>query len=283
MPHHRSARSTAALLALTTASVAAAWTGVATPAGAVAPGGAACTPVTFPPVRLIDFDGYNAKVEYSAAVPVNLPPGTYDVTGTSHDEYPARVTVTQTSEIWDLQFLDASGAVIATSGHTGDLPDRVAVADWAGSLGSVTLTSTATAVRAHHRPDAIADGSADSVVPVAATVCGGDVGPTSIVATTSTTSPPTTAPPTTAPPTTAPPTTAPPTTSPVSSIPASTVPVKVKDETLVRDSTTTTAAPGAQLATTGASSDHMSGAALVLLGSGLLLLGVRARRVLRRS
>jgi len=254
-----------------------------------------CLNVAFPATRLIDWDGVNPKVEYSPAVAVSLPAGRYDLTGSSHDDYPARVGVTQTSEIWELQFLGAGGTVIATSAVTGDLPDRVAVANWSGSLGTVTLPSAATAVRAHHRPDAIADGSANSVVPVGATVCpnGVDSSTTSAPPTTAppTTAPPTTAPPTTAPPTTAPPTTAPPTTAPPSTVPvrATTPSVAVLAETTVVGTPSTaasspTTAPGTgALATTGSGSEPIGGIALILLGVGVLTLGWRAQQITRRD
>ena len=165
MRQHRYIRLAAALTALSAAVAGTAVIGAA-PAGAADE----CMNVTFPATRLIDWDGYNPKVEYSPTVSIALAAGSYGVTGSSSDGYPSRVSVTQTSEIWELQFLDATGTVIATSGLTGDLPDRVADATWSGSLGTVTLPAAATAVRDHHCPDAIADGSANSVVPVAATV-----------------------------------------------------------------------------------------------------------------
>lgn len=256
-----------------------------------------CLNVAFPATRLIDWDGVNTKVEYSPAVAVSLPAGRYDLTGSSHDDYPARVGVTQTSEIWELQFLGAGGTVIATSGVTGDLPDRVAVANWSGSLGTVTLPAAATAVRAHHRPDAIADGSANSVVPVGATVCPNGVDSSSTTPPTTappTIAPPTTGPPTTAPPTTAPPTTAPPSTAPPSTAPPSTAPVRattpsvaVLAETTVVGATSgasPTTAPGTgALATTGSGSEPIGGVALILLGVGVLTLGWRAQQITRRN
>jgi hypothetical protein len=281
MPQHRYLRK-AALLA--GASV----TGLTVLGGAPAGAVTDCLSVSFPTTRLIDWDGYNPKVEWSPAVPASLPAGSYDLTGTSHDGYPSRGGVTQTSEIWELQFLDAGGNVIATSGLSADLPDRVVDANWSGSLGSVTLAGPAVSVRAHHRPDAIADGSANSVEPTAATVCPNGVDESTTVA-------PTTAPPTTAGPTsTAAPTTAVPTTATPTSGSPTTVPVKSEttaSPVSVLAQTTIAAAPAPtptvgereELAVTGGSSRPAGGVALILLGAGVLLLGYRAQSITRRD
>ena len=259
MRHHRLIRSTALLSVV-------GGTAIATTALFGAPAGAAepCVDARFPGTRLIDWDGVNPKVEYSPAVTVALAPGTYAITGTSHDDYPARTGVTQSSEVWDLQFLDATGKVIATSDASEDLPDRVAVADWSGSMGTVTLTVPATAVRARHRPDAHADGSANSVEPTVATVCSQ-------------------APETTTTPTT---TTAPPVTAPVRS--ETTIRSAVLAETtVVTSSPPTTAAPSAgpraALAVTGSEHEAIQGVALVLVGAGILLLGYRAQSIARQG
>ena len=108
MRQHRYIRLAAALTALSGAVAGTAVIGAA-PAGAADE----CMNVTFPATRLIDWDGYNPKVEYSPTVPVTLAAGSYGVTGSSSDGYPSRVGVTQASEIWELQFLDATGTVIA--------------------------------------------------------------------------------------------------------------------------------------------------------------------------
>ncbi len=279
MRQHRYIRLAAALTALSAAVAGTAVIGAA-PAGAADE----CMNVTFPATRLIDWDGYNTKVEYSPTVSIALAAGSYGVTGSSSDGYPSRVSVTQTSEIWELQFLDATGAVIATSGLTGDLPDRVADATWSGSLGTVTLPAAATAVRAHHRPDAIADGSANSVVPVAATVCPNGT-PTTTTAPTTTDAPTTTAAPSTsaapsstAAPTTAPPTSATPTTAPIR---ATSIPTEVLAETTVVTTPPTT--PTRALAVTGSDSKPLGGVALVLFGAGVIMLGWRAQQISRRG
>ena len=263
MRHHRLIRSTALLSVV-------GGTAIATTALFGAPAGAAepCVDARFPGTRLIDWDGVNPKVEYSPAVTVALAPGTYAITGTSHDDYPARTGVTQSSEVWDLQFLDATGKVIATSDASEDLPDRVAVADWSGSMGTVTLTVPATAVRAHHRPDAHADGSANSVEPTAATMC------SQVPATTTTTTSTTTTTTTTT------------VTAPVRS--ETTIRSAVLAETtVVTSSPPTTAAPSAgpraALAVTGSEHEAIQGVALVLVGAGILLLGYRAQSIARQG
>lgn len=172
--------------------------------------------------------------------------------------------MTQSSEVWDLQFLDATGKVIATSDASEDLPDRVAVADWSGSMGTVTLTVPATAVRARHRPDAHADGSANSVEPTVATVC--SQAPETTTTTTTTTAPPVTA--------------------PVRS--ETTIRSAVLAETtVVTSSPPTTAAPSAgpraALAVTGSEHEAIQGVALVLVGAGILLLGYRAQSIARQG
>lgn len=246
--------------------------------------GDVCLDTDFGSPRLIDWDGYNPKVEYSKLVPVSLDAGTYDVTGSSFDSYPARVGMTQLSERWEVQFLDAGGSVIGTSAIAPDLADRVETATWKGSLGTVTLSAPATHVRAHHRPDAPADGEANSVVPKGATICGGKVDSSTTVA-------PTTAPPTTAPPTTAPPTTAPPTSAPVVSVPTpTTAPVKVEGATTtipgpgtgVEAQTSGPRSPGDNLAATGTTSQSMAGVGLVAFGLGVLILGARTAHRPRR-
>ena len=127
--------------------------------------------------RLIAEDGFNTVVEYTSVVPVNLAAGTWSIAGAvSEDGYAARINVVQTSEVWELQFLDGSGNVVATSAPTGDLADRLAFASWNGSLGAVSLPTTVTGVRAHHLPALFADGSANSVVPVSFTLCSGPGG-----------------------------------------------------------------------------------------------------------
>ncbi len=103
---------------------------------------------------------------------VDLPAGEVSIPeAVSTDSYPERVDVTQSSEIWELQFIAADGSVIATSSPTPDLPDFVESASWSGSLGTVTLSEPAVAIRANHRPDIAPDGSPNSVHPTGITLC----------------------------------------------------------------------------------------------------------------
>lgn len=108
----------------------------------------------------------------SAVFPIDIPAGTVSIPrATSRDFYPARETITQTSERWELQFLDAAGNVIATSAPTGDVPDLSADASWEGALGEVTLPANAVGIRANHRPDLPDDGTPSSVWASGVTVC----------------------------------------------------------------------------------------------------------------
>ncbi|NNE74426.1 MAG: hypothetical protein HKN26_12235, partial [Acidimicrobiales bacterium] len=159
-----------------------------------------CITVGFQGYRLID-----PGVPISANSAVALPAGTVSITNAlSSDSYPERINVTQSSERWDIQFLDAGGQVIATSAPTEDLADQTVSAVWQGSLGSVQLATDAAYVRAHHRPDLSPDNSKNSVDPIEATFCWTEAPPTTTAA------PTTTAPATTAAPAT---TETPPTTS----------------------------------------------------------------------
>ena len=240
-----------------------------------------CQELAVPNVRLIDWDGYNPKVEYSAPIPVALAAGTYNVSGSSFDTYLGRATVTQASEIWDVQFLDASGAVIATSGTTGDLPDRVETAEWSGSLGSVTLPTGAVSVRAHHRPDAVADGSANSVVPKAITICTPALVTTTTTSTTTTVAPTTstTTTTTTVPATTT--TTVPTSVGSATTVPTpSTAPVKVGAETTVKVEVKPQTEES--LAVTGSGSRPVVAAGLIMFGLGVLMLGYKAQGITHR-
>ncbi|MFN8049889.1 MAG: hypothetical protein U0Q22_00425 [Acidimicrobiales bacterium] len=148
--------------------------------------------VEFDGTKLIDFDGYNPKVAYTGIEPLTLSPGVWTITeAISRDAYPNRVNVLQTSEVWEIQFLDAGGNVLATSAPTQDLEDYVAVAEWRGPLGNVTIPAGAVGVRAHHLPDLFPDapdGVANSVFPIGFTICQGGGGGGSTTTTTSTTS-----------------------------------------------------------------------------------------------
>jgi hypothetical protein len=84
-------------------------------------------------------------------LPTALVPGTYAVEAVSYDGYPGRDTIpAQPNEQWYAEFLSSDGTVLATTGSTADVADLVLEATWAGSLGEVTLGSTATQIRTLH-------------------------------------------------------------------------------------------------------------------------------------
>lgn len=136
--------------------------------------------VEFDGTRLIDFDGFNPKVEYTGTSPLSLPAGTHSIiNAVSQDGYPGRASVGQFSEVWEIEFLDAGSNVVGRSAPTPDLEDFVQFAEWSGPLGEVTLSAPAVAVRAHHLPDLFPDGPdgpANSVNPISFTICEGDIG-----------------------------------------------------------------------------------------------------------
>ncbi len=84
-------------------------------------------------------------------LPSPMPAGTWDVTAVSYDGYTGRDSISpQTQEQWYTEFLAADGTVLATSGTSADIEDSVIEAEWAGSLGSVTLAAEATTIRTVH-------------------------------------------------------------------------------------------------------------------------------------
>ncbi len=109
----------------------------------------------------------------SAVFPLEIPPGQVDIpTASSRDYYAGRGELHQPSERWQLQFLDANGAVVASSAPTEDVPDGEDDQSWSGSLPSVNLPNGASAVQAIHRPDvAPTDGQAMSVWATGITLC----------------------------------------------------------------------------------------------------------------
>jgi hypothetical protein len=88
------------------------------------------------------------------AVPV--PAGTYDLSTVAWDDggnaTPNRIDQgVQPFERYIVQFLDAGGNVLATSGASTDLEDLVLFAQWSGSIGQVTWAGPdATQVRVVH-------------------------------------------------------------------------------------------------------------------------------------
>ncbi len=153
------------------------------------------------PCESVDFGDVKLKVggnAYTQTLPIYLPPGLVEIPeARSWDGYPGRENAQQTNEIWELQFLDADGNVIAVSEPSGDVPDNVEEGVWVGSLGTVELTEPAYGVRAHHRPDLQPDVQAGSVYPSAITICAATSVVTPPVETTTTTVPEVTVPPTT--------------------------------------------------------------------------------------
>ena len=133
------------------------------------PGGT-CESYSFDPtVKLIDFDGYNPKVEFSPTVPAVLPAGAWNITNASSwDSYPSRTGVYQGSEVWEIEFLDAAGNVLARSGPTGDVPDYVDPGQWSGPLGVVNLPAGVAKVRAIICPTCIP--TAPTVWPTASSL-----------------------------------------------------------------------------------------------------------------
>jgi len=198
----------------------------------------------------------------SRTIAISVPAGTYDVDAVGYDGSPTRATdAAQPHEQYKLEFLNAAGAVIGTTGITGDLADLVQEATWAGPVGTVALAEPATQVRAVHAfAGQVIPGSPNSVMPVClginayvpptTTLPPTTLPPTTLPPTTSSTLPPTTLPPTTLPPTTLPPTTSstlppttlPPTTLPPTTLPPTTLPPETVPPTTAAP-TTTTAAP----------------------------------------
>ena len=153
------------------AAMAAAVTGV----GLLAVGGSPAAAVEAGTCTTVDFGGQILLDPWPPTIgdiAVDLPAGEISIpVATSTDAYPERVNVTQSSEIWDLQFIAADGSVIATSIPTQDLPDLMAEAEWVGDLGTVTLSEPAVGLRARHRPDIAPDGTPNSVHPTEVTLC----------------------------------------------------------------------------------------------------------------
>ncbi len=109
----------------------------------------------------------------SAVFPIAIPAGTVSIpTATARDFYEGRSEVVdQPSEKWQIQFLDADGAVVATSEPTVDVPDGEDDQSWTGSLPDVTLSSAVAGIRVVHRPDLPSTGAAMSVWATGVTVC----------------------------------------------------------------------------------------------------------------
>jgi hypothetical protein len=129
---------------------------------------------------------YRRSITVAAAVPA----GEYQIDTVSYDGYTGRTgTAAQPYEQYVLEFLSASGDVLARTGPTADLADGVEEATWSGSVGSVVLAEDATQIRAIHR--ARVDSSFDPG-PSANSVQPACVGVVPVQPPTTTTEPPTT-------------------------------------------------------------------------------------------
>ena len=100
-----------------------------------------------------------------------IPAGsTVTLMGTAQDSYTDRALgYAQPNEQFILQFLDANGSVIATSGPSGDLPDDTDTGTWTGGLGVITPASDVTAIRAVHAGGAPT--TANSLTPISTGIC----------------------------------------------------------------------------------------------------------------
>ena len=80
-----------------------------------------------------------------------LAAGTYNLSAVSIDGYTGRAVVpAQPAEQWIAEFLNASGAVIATSQATGDVEDGTELGSWSGPIGQVSVSEAVAQVRVVH-------------------------------------------------------------------------------------------------------------------------------------
>ncbi len=137
-----------------------------------AAGADTCTDITFDGPTL---DEPNAG--YTLPVNVTIPAGVVVLVpeAVSTDEGDGRADApAQTSERWDLEFLDGSNGVAGRSGVTEDLADGVGSATWTGELNGAFVVSPVVAVRARHRPDLGDRTTNDDVTAVSVTLCWGE-------------------------------------------------------------------------------------------------------------
>lgn len=116
--------------------------------------------------ELLRSDPPNGPSSRTYALPAPVPPGTYRVDAVSYDGYVGRESTNpQQSESWYVQFLDAGGNVIATTGATADIADGVIEDTKAGVIAdSLVLGAEAVQIRTHH---ALVDPSqVNSVKPI---------------------------------------------------------------------------------------------------------------------
>jgi hypothetical protein len=84
----------------------------------------------------------------TATLTTPLPAGRYDIQAVTYDGYHGREDVAQPHEQLVYELLDERGAVVATTGATTDVPDRVLEATVVTELGTVEVVRPVTAVRA---------------------------------------------------------------------------------------------------------------------------------------
>ncbi len=257
-----------------------------------AAGADTCTDITFDGPTL---DEPNAG--YTLPVNVTIPAGVVVLVpeAVSTDEGDGRAAApAQTSERWDLEFLDGSNGVAGRSGVTEDLADGIESATWTGELNGAFVVSPVVAVRARHRPDLGDRTTNDDVTAVSVTLCWGEPAtttttstststteaPTSTTSTTSTTEAPTSTTPSTTSTTST--TVAPTSTTSTTSTTVATTSTTVAPTT-TRAITTTTRATVAgtstnrSLAVTGGSSTRLFVLGGLTIASGLGALALRRR------
>lgn len=180
-----------------------------TPAGAVAVnGGTGPVPATCNAEVQFSWPGVGFNLHTTGAIVSNpvwvlprsrtinasIPAGTYDIDTVAYDGNPNRAAGTpQMFEQYHLEFLDAAGVVIDSTGTTADLADGVMEASWAGPVGQVVLDRPVTQIRAMHSfPFHTTPDTANSVMPVCVGVTPGVVPTTTTVAPTTSAAPTTT-------------------------------------------------------------------------------------------
>lgn len=244
-----------------------------------AAGADTCTDITFDGPTL---DEPNAG--YTLPVNVTIPAGVVVLVpeAVSTDEGDGRAAApAQTSERWDLEFLDGSNGVAGRSGVTEDLADGIESATWTGELNGAFVVSPVVAVRARHRPDLGDRTTNDDVTAVSVTLCWGEpatttTSTTSTSSTTSTTEAPTSTTSTTS--TTVAPTSTTSTTSTTVATTSSTVaPTTTRAVTTTTRATVAGTSTNRSLAVTGGSSTR-----LFLLGGLTIASGIGALALRRR-
>ena len=243
-----------------------------------AAGADTCTDITFDGPTL---DEPNAG--YTLPVNVTIPAGVVVLVpeAVSTDEGDGRAAApAQTSERWDLEFLDGSNGVAGRSGVTEDLADGVGSATWTGELNGAFVVSPVVAVRARHRPDLGDRTTNDDVTAVSVTLCWGEpatttTSTTSTSSTTSTTEAPTSTTSTTT--TEAPTSTTSTTSTTVATTSSTAAPTTTRAVTTTTRATVAGTSTNRSLAVTGGSSTR-----LFLLGGLTIASGIGALALRRR-